>query len=293
MSRFESFHPLVIFLYYVIVLFVTMFTNHPIVLLCALTGGIAFSGTLSTGRQLLSDIGFYLLLFILLSLANPLFTHNGETVLFFMNDNPVTKEAFVYGEFIAIMIIAVIFWSKCLNQVMTTDKVLFLFGRVVPKLSLILAMALRFIPLFKRQAIIINNSQKTMGLYAADNIPDKVKGTVRVFDSLIGWSIENSLETADSMKARGYGLPERSAFSIFSMHRSDLMMFGLMASFLLLFFTGKHAGLLIFQYYPTLGQIYYSGWSVGLYALTALFMFFPSIIEIMEKIKWKYLESKI
>jgi energy-coupling factor transport system permease protein len=179
MSRFESFHPLVIFLYYVIVLFVTMFTNHPIVLLCALTGGIAFSGTLSTGRQLLSDIGFYLLLFILLSLANPLFTHNGETVLFFMNDNPVTKEAFVYGEFIAIMIIAVIFWSKCLNQVMTTDKVLFLFGRVVPKLSLILAMALRFIPLFKRQAIIINNSQKTMGLYAADNIPDKVKGTVR------------------------------------------------------------------------------------------------------------------
>jgi energy-coupling factor transport system permease protein len=293
MGRFESLHPLVIFLYYVIVLFVTMFTNHPIVLLCALTGGIAFSGTLSTGRQLLSDIGVYLLLFILLSLANPLFTHNGETVLFFMNDNPITKEALIYGEFIAVMLIAVIFWSKCLSQIMTTDKVIFLFGRVVPKLSLILTMALRFIPLFKRQTIVINNSQKTMGLYAADNIPDKIRGVVRVFDSLIGWSIENSLETAEAMKARGYGLPDRSAFSIFSIRRSDLMMFGFMALFLLLFFAGKGAGLLIFQYYPTLGQINYSGEAVGFYALTALFMFFPSIIEIMEKLKWKYLESKI
>jgi len=293
MGRFESLHPLVIFLYYVIVLFVTMFTNHPIVLLCALTGGIAFSGTLSTGRQLLSDIGVYLLLFILLSLANPLFTHNGETVLFFMNDNPITKEALIYGEFIAVMLIAVIFWSKCLSQIMTTDKVIFLFGRVVPKLSLILTMALRFIPLFKRQTIVINNSQKTMGLYAADNIPDQIRGVVRVFDSLIGWSIENSLETAEAMKARGYGLPDRSAFSIFSIRRSDLMMFGFMALFLLLFFAGKGAGLLIFQYYPTLGQINYSGEAVGLYALTALFMFFPSIIEIMEKLKWKYLESKI
>lgn len=71
------------------------------------------------------------------------------------------------------------------------------------------------------------------------------------------------------------------------------MMFGFMAFFLLLFFAGKRAGLLIFQYYPTLGQINHSGEAVGLYALTALFMFFPSIIEIMEKLKWKYLESKI
>jgi len=292
-NRFELFHPLVIFSYFVIVLFVTMFTSHPLFLLCSLAGSVAFCGVLSARRQFLSDIGFYIVVFILLSLANPLFSHNGETILFFINDNPVTKEALIYGEFIAVMIIAVVFWCKCLNEVMSTDKTLYLFSRVVPKLSLLLTMALRFIPLFKRQSEKINKSQKTMGFYAADNLPDKVGGAMRVFDSLIGWSIENSLETADSMKARGYGLPERTTFSIFTFRLDDAFMLGLMAIFLLVFIAGKSAGFLSFHFYPYMGRVVVTELSVAFYALVALFMFFPTLIEIKEQIKWKYLESKI
>ena len=46
-------------------------------------------------------------------------------------------------------------------------------------------MAFRFIPLFKYQIRKINQSQKTMGLYATDSIPDKIRGGIRIFDSLV------------------------------------------------------------------------------------------------------------
>ena len=50
-------------------------------------------------KAILSDMGFYLPLFLLVAVTNPLFSHNGVTPLFFMNGNPVTLEAVVYGVF--------------------------------------------------------------------------------------------------------------------------------------------------------------------------------------------------
>ena len=43
--------------------------------------------------------------FLLMAFANPLLVHNGETVLFFMNDNPVTLEAMIYGGMSSLMIV--------------------------------------------------------------------------------------------------------------------------------------------------------------------------------------------
>jgi energy-coupling factor transport system permease protein len=46
------------------------------------------------------------------------------------------------------MLAAVISWFSCYNAVMTSDKFVYLFGRVIPALSLILSMTLRFVPKF-------------------------------------------------------------------------------------------------------------------------------------------------
>lgn len=107
-------------------------------------------------------------------MVNPLFVHNGETILFFMNDNPITLEAFFYGMIVAVMIIAVMFWCKNYNEIMTSDKFIYLFGKVTPRLSLVLSMALRFIPLFRRQIGAISKTQKAMGLYSTESRTDRV-----------------------------------------------------------------------------------------------------------------------
>ncbi|MEI3176077.1 MAG: hypothetical protein V8S96_06110 [Lachnospiraceae bacterium] len=62
-------------------------------------------------------------------------------------------------------------------------------------------------------------------------MPDKVRGGVRVFDSLVSWSMENSIDTADAMKARGYGLPGRTNFSLFRFRQRDVILLCIMGGF--------------------------------------------------------------
>src|SRR5699024_11857651 len=98
----------------------------------------------------------------------------GETILFFLNGNPVTLEAIIYGFIIAAMLVAIIFWSKSYTELMTSDKFIYLFGKMIPKLSLVISMALRFIPTFKDQLKKVNQTQKTLGLYTSDSIADRI-----------------------------------------------------------------------------------------------------------------------
>ncbi|MFQ8953489.1 MAG: energy-coupling factor transporter transmembrane component T [Oscillospiraceae bacterium] len=151
-----------------------MFVPNPVLQLSALLGACAFSAIISRRRQVLSDIGFYVPMFLMVAVTNPLFSHNGDP-LFFLNGNPVTAEAFIYGAAIAVTVIGVMLWCKAFGAVMSSDKFLYLFGRAVPKLSLVLSMALRFVPRFKRQMKTVEQGSKAMGLYSSKAIPTKSK----------------------------------------------------------------------------------------------------------------------
>src|SRR5699024_1851242 len=144
MKSFATFHPFVLFIYYVMIITITMFIIHPVILILSLIGSVLFFSMLTTGLNVLKDIGFYVLVLLLIAITNPLFVHKGETILFFLNDKPVTFEAIIYGFVIAAMLVAVIFWSKSYSELMTTDKFLYLFGKMIPKLALVLSMAFRF-----------------------------------------------------------------------------------------------------------------------------------------------------
>ena len=112
MKAFGGYHPAVTFTYFISVLLTAMFVWNPVIQLTALLGGIMFSLMLVRKKAILSDMGFYLPLFLLVAVTNPLFSHNGVTPLFFMNGNPVTLEAVVYGVFISVMVVGVLFWCK-------------------------------------------------------------------------------------------------------------------------------------------------------------------------------------
>lgn len=293
MTNFGSYHPGVLFLYYVMVLLFAMFSVQPVVLACVLAGGILLFATLQPLRAVARNLVYYFFFFLMLAVTNPLFSHNGETILFFMNDNPITLEAFFYGIAMSIMIVGVMFWCKDYNEIMTSDKFIYLFGKVAPRLSLVLSMALRFIPLFKRQIGKINQTQKAMGLYSTDSRTDRLLGGVRVFDSLLSWSIENSLEMADAMKARGYGLPGRTNFSMFHFRKRDGLLLGVILLLGIVIGGGFLSGQFDFNFYPVMDKIPKTVRAVGLYSCVLLFMILPALLEIKEKLQWNYLKSKI
>ena len=189
--------------------------------------------------------------------------------------------------FAAVRLATVLFWFVGWNAVITSDKFVFLFGRVIPALSLTISMGLRLIPRLLRRIREVSEAQKCL-------CPDSkgLRHAGRVISIVITWSLENALDTADSMKSRGYGLPKRSAFSLYRFTVRDgaalayLLLLG--AAVLLAALTGK----LSWQFYPMMQG---SGgvWTILPAAAFALLAAFPVMYEAKEAVQWRISQSKI
>ncbi len=293
MKAFSGYHPLTLLIYFLSVLMTAMFLWNPVIQLEALLGAGLFAAMLQNGKETAGDILFYIPLFIMAALANPLFSHNGVTILFFMNGNPVTAEAFIYGIALAVTLIAVLLWCKCYSIIMSSDKFIYLFGRAIPKLSLVLSMALRFVPLFKRRFHKVRKAQRAMGMYSSKSYTDRLKGTLLTFSAVTSWSLENAMETSASMKARGYGLAGRSNFSIFRFAPHDFLLLAFNVLLMLGTLMGAAFGELEFYYYPQISGSSLSVPGLLAYVCFGVLTLLPFIIELKEKILWKYFISKI
>lgn len=250
MKAFGSYNPITLFLYFLSVVLISAFLQNPVLTVSALCGAILFSAALSRRRENLSDIAFYIPLFLLVAVTNPLFSHNGQTPLFFLNGNAVTLEAVFYGVGLAVAVVGVMLWCKSFGRIMTADKTLYLFGRTLPKLSVVISCAMRFIPLFKRRLKKVSRAQKAMGLYSSKGFVDRVRGVCRVFVSMIAWSLESSMQTAAAMKARGSGLSGRTRFSLFRFYPRDAALLSVSAALAVFSLVGSALGAVDFYYYP-------------------------------------------
>lgn len=282
MRAFSEHNPIAIFVHFMLTIIIAMFIQNPIILLLALFGSILYYAV--TFRKISAKtLIFWILLFLLISLINPIFSHKGETVLLFINGKAITLEALFYGINNGIMILAVMVWFIVFSEIMTSDKVMYIFGKFSPRLALLVSMSLRYIPLYRQRASIINNAQKTMGLYKESNIVDNVKGGMRVTSSLITWSLETSVDTADSFAARGGELKHRSSFSLFKFRKNDV---ALIITSIVLFsavISAQAIGVLSVDYYAS-GD-FFSKLSFEIIAIVAYLAYFilsliPFILEI-------------
>ena len=107
----------------------------------------------------------------------------------------------------------------------SSDKVVFLFGRIMPSLSLVISMALRFVPRFSAQMKLVRNAQHTIGRDINEGtLFQKIRNAVKILSIMITWSLENAIETADSMKSRGHGLKGRTSYSLYKFDKRDAFM---------------------------------------------------------------------
>ena len=292
MNTMENIHPAVIVFYFLSVMVTAMFVSNPVIVIAAFFGGVFFLMSRKPKREMLSGFRLYLPLFLVITLTNPLFSHNGVTPLFFLNGNPITVEAFVYGALFAGTLIAVMIWCRCFSEIVTTEKFLFLSERLFPKLALVLSMTLRFLPLFKRQMQKVDRASKAMGLYAEKNFFEKIRAKGRVFMAVIGWAFENAMETANSMRARGYGIGKRTHFSLFRMTGRDGVLFGTSLTLILLTLIGTFRGETSFSCYPAITRLSLTPLSILTYSAFILLCFLPVICEAKEAIKWHYCLAK-
>lgn len=292
MRAFCDCNPIVVTLYFCMAAGIAMVCMNPILLSLSLLGALLFFLMQNRGKPRSSHL-FYLLLFWVMTLINPLFSHNGETVLFVLNDSPITAEALLYGAVSALMIVAVLYWFRSFTEIMTSDRLLYLFGKLSPRLALVLSMALRYIPLFKAQSKKVSGTQRALGLYKDGNLIDRARGGLRVFSVTVTWALENGIVTADSMSARGYGIGRRTSYSVYRFNRADVIL--LFAVLLLSALTVIPIALgdMTFTFYPTFEAPRPTLIATLGYFAYGILALLPTFIEAEETIKWKYLESKI
>ncbi|HKM29987.1 MAG TPA: energy-coupling factor transporter transmembrane component T [Bacilli bacterium] len=292
MRRMIKFHPAVIAIFFACVVFYTMYSNNPIILIISLVCSLIFYLVLEDGRKFFQYLLFVLLVGSIITITNPLFVSRGETVLFTVWGKIITKESLVYGAAMAMMLLAIITWFKCYNKIMTMDKFIYLFGKPLPSIATTISLGITFIPRFIEKGKAINTAQKNLGLYEQKKL-GRIRLNLRVFSSLITWALENSLDTADSMNARGYGLKQKTRFSVFRYKISDLLLTIIMLSLMAFIIVGSALKYLDYKYYPQLTPTSFDLFNILLYIALGCLMLIPTFIEVKENIKWNFFKSKI
>lgn len=291
---FESYHPLVTLTFFSAAIAVTMLYMHPVLLTISFLSAMSLMFIIS-GRDALKFFLKYILpLVVLVAFGNPLFNHRGVTILFYLGDNPITLESIVYGIFSSEMIAAVIMWFSSFNNIMKSDKIIYLTGRLTPSLALIISMILRFVPLFKERIHQIVLAQKGYGRDPeSGSLMKRIKCALSVLSAMTSWALEGSIITSDSMRARGFGLKGRTNFAPFRFEMRDAV-----AASVICVSTALSASTLtiggvsvnFFPFFGINGSASCGFWGCAAFALMA---FLPAFIEIYEAIVWHSSKLKI
>lgn len=291
---FATYNPLVNFIFFCGVIGFGVFLIHPVFLGIGLTGSLACVFMTEGKRIIKKLVMIFIPAIILVTVINMYVNPQGDTVLWETEFRPVTMEAMIFGLLTGILIVTVILWFSYFNKIMTSDKIIFLFGKIMPSISLIFTMVLRFIPGLQAKAKEVSSAQKCIGRDVANgSLKKRIHHGVKITSIMMTWALENSIDTADSMRARGYELKGRSSFTIYHLDRRDTVALIFLAMMIIIIIIGIITGKSKAEFYPAFVISRIDIKSFAVYAAYFAMCFMPVIIQIKEALMWKHIESKI
>lgn len=281
MNGFGKYHPAVIFMYFVAVTVITIFVFDPVLLGIALLSQSAFYLYLRGMPEGIGFVGKCLGMVLVCGGINALVNHRGVTVLCRIGELPVTAECLFYGCMTGTLLAASLLMFGCCSRIMTSEKILCLFGNRLPHAALLFSMALRLIPKIRWDYKKIRENHNLQ------------KG---ILTTLVGLALEDSLEMGTAMRDRGYGKQQggkrRTSIYTRSFNGRDLaltvcLLFTVSAGMGM--YACSQTGFLAFPY------IEYSRdrMGKGAYLLFVLLFFIPLGINIREELRWRHIVSKI
>lgn len=280
---FKYYHPAVIFLYFLSVIGFTMATMNPIFVALSFIFGSVYYISLRGSISFFKHFAGYTILLFVITAANTLFNGLGLTVIMTFGERFITLEALVFGVCSAGVLISVLQWFACYNEVMTSDKFLNLFGRILPTVSMMIALIFRYIPETVRKSRQINCAQVALSQGGSENKKHKFMRGIRMMSILMSWSLENSIETADSMNARGYSSGKKRT----KCSNEKLALRDVISIVILLILTAVNLYCMIskvnhFDFYPFIELPKIEIWVILVYVILLIY---PLILEVRSRIK--------
>ncbi len=263
---------------------VTMLWVHPVVSLLSACSG-ALSLLLYGGRGELRALSrFCLPVGLLLILFNLAFNRNGVTVLFYIGDAAVTLESILYALFTAFAFCGAVLWFSFFCAFLDSDRVYRLFARFSKGLAVIFSLSLALVPkiLEKYEEIKLQERAET-------DKKHRFTQNILQLSALFSWVLEDSFETAVSMKARGALLKEKRQTQKQKATVADILLWILcVACVAIMFFSPP----MLAEIYPKFRQEAYLQNNISYIPLFLLY-FSPVIFKIWEVTKWKFIARKI
>ena len=285
-TGFFSLHPATTLCFFLFQFALILVTGHPLILAASLICAFLVDFHVRRIDAVRSFALFYLPLLIFCAGFNSLFSHYGVTPLFEMKSgNNFTLEALVYGFVFGVKLVASMVWLSSFNAFITPEKIIFLFGRVFPRIALMLSMSVRFVPLFRRQSREIRSARAGVGAEGVKRgLPARLSSAASDISILITWAMERGIDSAASMAARGYGNGRRRVYSRYKFGVRD----GAILAFIVVFSALFAVFRVSFRssYNPIITVPSKSLPVIFLGGAFIIFGFYPLIFDFAEKRRW-------
>ena len=190
--RFDSYHPVINLIYFAAAIVCTIWFHHPVFLGISYVCAFVYSVKLNGKRAVIFNLCLIPLIFLYAAWYS-YYNHFGVTNLRqnFIG-NQITLESVVYGIVRGTTVAAVIMFFSCVFAVVSSDKVVYLFGRISPRLSLFLSILLRCVPRVKERARKIEISREGIGKGVRQgNILERFLHGLSLISIVITWTLED------------------------------------------------------------------------------------------------------
>lgn len=283
-NPFATYHPAVAFVFLTCAIVISMAALQPVFVALSFLGALACSVVCRGARATAGSFVWIVPLWLVVAIANPLFSASGSTEILRIGVRAVYVESLVYGACSGGMLASVFLWFSSYAACMNSANTMALFGNVLPIVSLMVSQVMRLVPQFVARGRGIAAAQDAVSAAAPQTKRQQTAGRLRIVSVLMGWGMEDGIERSDAMRARGYDCgARRTTYKRYRFGRADASV--LAAIVVLAAVSGACAAAvcLRFSFYPTL-----SGWGAWwAYLPYALLMAVPSALRFKEWLLWR------
>lgn len=274
-TAFDACHAAVPAMLFAGVAALSMLAVHPVFVTLSLSGALAFSLVARGAAATVRGLAWQLPLLVLVCLLNPFFSASGSTLLLKVGPRSVYLESLAYGATMGALLVATVLWFEDAAAVLTQDRLLALAGRRARSVPLVASMAAQLVPQMLGRARAVRAAARACT--AAGPRPPARDELLRTSTMLLSWSLEDSLERADAMRARGWesGSP-RTRYRPERFRARDAVAAAGIAALLALGAAGAWAACSSWEFYPRMSGL--APW--WCYLPLALLALLPAVAEL-------------
>lgn len=283
-NPFATYHPAVAFVFLACAIVISMAALQPVFVALSFLGALACSVVCRGARATAGSFVWIVPLWLVVAIANPLFSASGSTEILRIGVRAVYVESLVYGACSGGMLASVFLWFSSYAACMNSANTMALFGNVLPIVSLMVSQVMRLVPQFVARGRGIAAAQDAVSAAAPQTKRQQTAGRLRIVSVLMGWGMEDGIERSDAMRARGYDCgARRTTYKRYRFGRADASVLAAIVVLAAIAGACAAAVCLRFSFYPTL-----SGWGAWwAYLPYALLMAVPSALRFKEWLLWR------